>query len=124
MVLFDIRCLLNIHLDPQMTATKFISDFRNCLQRLHKNNAHLPDDNDALQALLLVAIQDDDFELVHDSIVHKSDVSVESILTELRERETSLMMKDQASNQSGDGTSNSRYSRRAQLSNLRSGNTK
>ena len=94
-VLFDIRRLLNIRLDPQTTATKFISDFRDCLQRLRKNNARLSDDNDTLRALLLVA--DDDFELVRDSIVQKPDSSVESILTELREREKSLMMKDQAS---------------------------
>ena len=123
-VLFDIRRLLNIRLDPQTTATKFISDFRDCLQRLRKNNARLSDDNDTLRALLLVAIQDDDFELVRDSIVHKPDSSVESILTELRERETSLMMKDQASNLSGDGTSNSRYSRRTQLSKPRGGGSK
>ena len=111
-VLFDIRRLLNIRLDPDNTATKFISDFRNCLQRLRKNNARLSDDSDTLRALLLVAIQDDDFEMVRDSIVHKPDSSVNSILTEIRERETSLMMKDQASNMNGDGVGNARYSRR------------
>jgi hypothetical protein len=122
-VLFDIRRRLNIRLDPQTTATKFISDFCDCLQHLRKNNAWLSDDNDTMQTLLLVAIQDDDFELVRDSIVCKPDSSVESIFTELRERETSLMMKDQASNLSGDGNSNPRYSRWTQMSNPRSGST-
>lgn len=61
----------------------------------------------------MVAIQDDDFEMVRDSIVHKPYLSVESILTELRERETSLMMRDQASRLGGDGSSGTRISRRA-----------
>ncbi|KAI2510963.1 hypothetical protein MHU86_3435 [Fragilaria crotonensis] len=121
-VLFDIRRLLNIRLDPDSTATKFISEFRSCLQRLRKNNARLSEDVDTLRALLLVAIQDDDFDMVRDSIVHKPDSTVESILTELRERETSLMMKDQASKLSGDGTTGTRYSRRtSQQSGSRSG---
>jgi hypothetical protein len=47
-VLFDIRKLLNLRLDPDTTATKFISDFRDCLQRLRKNNAHLTEDNNML----------------------------------------------------------------------------
>jgi hypothetical protein len=114
-VLFDIRRLLSLRLTPDTTATKFISDFRDCLQRLRKNNARISDDTDTLRALLLVAIQDDDFEIVRDSIVHKPDMGEDTILTELRERETSLMMKDQASHIGGDGgTSSSRYSRRVQ----------
>ena len=95
-VLFDIRCLINIRLDPDNTATKFISEYRECLQRLRKNNARLAYDNDTLRALHLVAIQDDDFEMVRDSIVHKPDSTVNHILTELCERKTSLMMKDQS----------------------------
>ena len=104
-------------MDPDTTATKFISDFRDCLQRLRKNNARLSDDTDTLRALLLVAIQDDDFEMVRDSIVHKPDSGVETILTEIRERETSLMMKDQASKLGCDGAnSGTRYSRRVHFS--------
>ena len=95
-VLFDIRRLINIRLDPDITAAKFISEYRECLQRLRKNNARLADDNDTLRALHLVAIQDDDFEMVRDSIVHKPDSTVNHILTELCERKTSLMMKDQS----------------------------
>jgi hypothetical protein len=114
-VLFDIRRLLHLRLDPDGTASKFISDYRDCLQRLRKNNARLAEDTDTLRALLLVSIQDDGFEMVRDSIVHKPDLSIESILTELRERETSLMMKDQAaSGVTGDGST--RSSRRVQHS--------
>jgi hypothetical protein len=93
-VLFDIRRLINTRLDPDTTATKFISENRECLQRLRKNNARLADDNDTLWALLLVAIQDNDFKMVRDSIVHKPDSTVNNILTELRERKTSLMIDE------------------------------
>ena len=101
-VLFDIRRLLNLRLTPDNTATKFISDVRDCLQRLRKNNAQIANNSDA------------DFEIVRDSIVHKPNSSTDQILTEIRERDTSLMMKDQASNVTGDGASTTRYSRRAQ----------
>ena len=108
-VLFNIRRLLNLRLDPNTTATKFISDFCDCLQRLCKNNARLLEDNDTLQALLLVAIQDEDFEMVRDSIVHKPESTVDMILTKIQERETSLMMKDQASNIGGDGANTTHF---------------
>ena len=125
-ILFDIRRLINIRLDPDNTATKFISEYRECLQRLRKNNANIADDNDTLRALLLVAMQDDDFEAVRDSIVSKPDSTVDtSILTELRERETSLMMKDHAATHiGGDGVSSTRYSRRTTQSNAGTGSNK
>jgi hypothetical protein len=124
-VLFDIRRLINIRLDPDNTATKFISEYRECLQRLRKNNARIADDNDTLRALLLVAIQDDDFEVVRDSIVSKPDHTIDSILTELRECETLLMMKDHAASHiGGDGVSSTRYSRRTTQSSAVTGSKK
>ena len=99
----------NIRLDPDNDTTKFISEYRECLQRLRKNNARLADDNDTLRVLLIVAIQDNDFEMVRDSIVHKPDSTVDHILTEIRERETSLMMKDHVSGMRGDGVGTTRY---------------
>ncbi len=112
---FDIRRLLSLQLTPDTTDTKFISDFRDCLQRLRKNNARLSDDTDTLRAFLLVAIQDDNFEIVRDSIVHKPDIGKDTILTELCECETSLIMKDQASYIGDDGTTLSLgYSHRVQ----------
>ena len=69
-VLFDVRRLLSICLDPDVSDSSFVSDFRNCLQRLRKNKAKLAEDNDTLRALLLVAIQDDAFKTVRrDAIV-------------------------------------------------------
>ena len=104
-VLFDVR--------PDVAGSSFVSDFRDCLQRLRKNKATLAEDKDTLRALLLVAIQDDAFETVRDAIVQHPGKTVEAILTEIREKETVLNIKDQASSVSGDGTSTPRTSRRS-----------
>ena len=53
-------------------------------------------DTDTLQALLLVAIQDDQFELVWDMIVNEPTRGMEEILKDLHEWETSLQIKDSA----------------------------
>ncbi|KAI2510889.1 hypothetical protein MHU86_3510 [Fragilaria crotonensis] len=90
-VLFDVRRLLSIRLDPDVSGSSFVSDFRDCLQRLRKNKAKLAEDKDTLELCYC---------------------SVEAILTEIRERETSLNIKDQASGVSGDGASGTRHSRR------------
>ncbi len=113
-VLFDAWRLLSIRfVDPDISGSSFVSDFRDCLQRLRKNNANIAEDKDALRALLLVAILDDAFETVRDSIVHCPDRSVEAILTKVREIETSLNIKDQALSVSGDGTANTRHLHRS-----------
>jgi hypothetical protein len=113
-VLFNIRRLISLRLTPDVAPTTFINDFKDCLQRLRKNNARLSEDNDTLRALfLLVAIQDDDFDGVRDAIVQKPQSEVKDILNEIRERTQSLKMKDQAAT---NGESGSRYSRRVQKS--------
>ena len=111
-VLFDVRRLLSIRLDPDVTGSSFVSDFRDCLQRLRKNKAKLVEDKDTLRALLLVAIQDDAFETVRDAILQQPDKTVEAILSDIREKEMVLNIKDQASNVSGDGNATWRTSRR------------
>jgi hypothetical protein len=113
--LFDTRRLFLLRLDPDTTASKFISDYRDCIQRLRKNNVALAEDNNTLCAFLLASIQDDDFEMVRDTIVHKPHLDVEAILNEIRDRELALNMKDQhSSSVGGDGTSSTRHSRQTQ----------
>jgi hypothetical protein len=70
-ILFHVNGLLNLQLDPDVTPTSFIANFKECLLRLQKHNAKLAEDMDTLHALLLVAIQDDQFETIRDNIVHK-----------------------------------------------------
>jgi hypothetical protein len=118
-VLFNIRRLLSLRLTPDVAPTTFINDFKDCLQRLRKNNARLAEDTDTLRALLLVLIQDDDFDGVRDAIIQKPKSDVPAILNEIRERTQSLKMKDQAATD-GDTTS-SHYSRRVQKSSDSSG---
>jgi hypothetical protein len=64
----------------------------------------LAEDTDTLRALLLVAIQDDQFETIRDNIVHKPMLSIEDILEDIREHDNSMQMKDGACNITGDGT--------------------
>jgi hypothetical protein len=92
-------------LDPDVTPTSFIANFRECLLCLQKHNAKLVEDTDTLHAFLLVAIQDDQFETIHDNIVHKSMLSIDEILKDTCECNTSMQMKDDAHNITGDGTS-------------------
>jgi hypothetical protein len=58
-VLFDVKHLLNLRLDPDVIPTSFIANFKECLLCLQKHNVKLVEDTDTLHALLLVAIQDD-----------------------------------------------------------------
>ena len=55
-VLFEVKKLLSLCLDPDVVSTKFIEDFNECLLRLKKNKAGLATDTDTLRALLLVVI--------------------------------------------------------------------
>jgi hypothetical protein len=51
-------------LDLDVAPTSFIADFKECLLCLEKNKAKISKDTDTLHALLLVTIQDDQFETV------------------------------------------------------------
>ena len=61
-VLFEVKRLLSLCLNADVVPTKFIADFNKCLLWLKKNKAGLATDTDTLWALLLAAIQDDQFE--------------------------------------------------------------
>jgi hypothetical protein len=104
-VLFDVKHLLSLQLDPDVTPTSFIANFKECLFCLQKHNAKLAEDTDTLHALLLVAIQDDQFEMIHDNIIHKPTLSIDEILKDICEHDTSMQMKDGGHNTTGDGTS-------------------
>ena len=82
-VLFEVKRLLNLRLDADTLPTRFISDFRESLLWLRKNKAGLADDTDTLRALLLVAIQDDQFEQVRDTIIKEPDRQIDTLLKDL-----------------------------------------
>jgi len=63
-ILYEIKHLLTLELTTSVQATKFISDFRESLQRLGKVKAKIAEDNDTLRAFLLLAIQDQTFDTV------------------------------------------------------------
>ena len=110
-ILYEIKRLLALELNTSMTATKFISDYKDCLTRLRKVKAKIANDNETLRALLLLAIQDPNFDTVRDEILKSPNKSIEDLLTDLRERDSSLAIRDSTHNEiSGDGLS---YSRRS-----------
>ena len=94
MVLFEVKKLLSLCLDSDDVPTKFVTDFNECLLWLKKNKAGLATDADTLRALLLVAIQDDQFKLVRYMIVKEPTRGMDEILKDLHDRETSLQIKD------------------------------
>ena len=81
---------------------------KECLQRLKKHKAKLCDDDETLRAFLLVAIQDDDFDSVRDTILAQPPKTIEQLLTEIRKRDSTLQLKDGARPLLGDGTTTSR----------------
>ena len=103
-VLFEIKRLLALSLNIDNTPVQFISDFRECLQRLRKSNAKVADDTDTLRALLLVAIQDDSYDSIRDTIVEKPTRNIDQLLTDIRQKDTSLQIKDGARDISGEHT--------------------
>ena len=78
---------------------------------MRKVKAKIANDNETLRALLLLAIQDPNFDTVRDEILKSPNKSIEDLLTDLRERDSSLAIRDSYHNEiSGDGLS---YSRRS-----------
>ena len=61
---------------------------------MRKNKAKVVDDDQTLRAFLLVAIQDESFKSIRDNILEKSNRSVDELLGDIREKDTSLQMKD------------------------------
>ena len=90
---YEIRRLFSLVLDESTTPTKFIADMRNCLQRLKAHKATIGEDADTLRAFLLIAIQDDDFDSIRDSILESPGKSIEDLLGEIRTKEASLQIK-------------------------------
>ena len=110
--LYDTRHLLDLTLHPETTPSKFVTEFRGCLQRLCKNNKKIADDEDFIRALILGAIKDDDYNIVRDIIIRTPEMPIETMLNELRTRENALRTKEETSTMGGDGVGATRYSRR------------
>lgn len=94
--LYQIKRLFGLRLDLDTEPSTFISSFRDSLEQLSKARAQLPKDEETLRALLLIAIQDDDFESVRDKIVENPKLGYDKILIHIRERHQSLAIKDDA----------------------------
>ena len=100
---WEIRRLLGLTLDPATTPLKFVSDMKECLQRLRTNKAKISEDNETLRAFLLVAIQDDDFDAIRDTIIEKPTRSIDELLADIRTKDSALQMKEGVRRLQGDG---------------------
>ena len=90
---YEIRRLFCLVLNESTAATTFIADMRTCLQRLKSHKAKIGEDLDTLWAFLLIAIQDDDFDSVRDSILESPNKTIKELLTEIRTKEATLSIK-------------------------------
>ena len=63
-ILYKIKRLLSLELNSSVQASKFISDFKECLNHLQKVKATIANNNKTLRALFLLAIQDQNFDPV------------------------------------------------------------
>jgi len=79
-ILYEIRRLFNLRLDASTQPDKFLEEFTDCLNRLTKNKAQLASDKDTLRALLLMAIQDREFDNVRNKIVSDPALDWDDIL--------------------------------------------
>ena len=70
-----------------------IAEIRSCLQRLKAHKAKIGDDTDTLCAFLSIAIQDDDFDSIRDSILESPQNSIEGLLGKIHIKEASLQIK-------------------------------
>jgi hypothetical protein len=110
-VISRLRELLTLKLTADITATKFIERWRRCTNRLRETGAGLGTCKLSQQALLLVAIQDDDYDCIRDSIIKEPDRDIELILREIRDREASLGVKNGTNDLRGDGLAHSKVRR-------------
>ena len=63
-------------------------------------------DNDTIRALVLLATQDVNFDLIRDEILQNPNKSINDLLTNLRECDSSLAIRDSSHNEiEGDGVS-------------------
>ena len=93
-ILHEVKKLISLKLHAGDSPTQFISDWRECLQRLEKQGSLLPKDTNTLQALLLLAIQDNTFESIREEILKSPTKDIDVLLSKIRTKDTSMMIKD------------------------------
>lgn len=89
-----IKNLIDIRLDVTSSASKFISDFQEILFKLKSYGAGITKDEPTLRAILLRAIQDDDYKGTQDYILDHPTCSYQEILKHLENREAALVIRD------------------------------
>lgn len=89
-----IKNLIDVRLDSANTASQFISDFQDILFKLMSYGAGIVKDEPTLRAILLRAIQDDDYKGTQDYILDHPTCTHHDILKHLENREAALTIRD------------------------------
>lgn len=77
-------------LDCSTTPSKFRSEFNDLWLQLKQANPNLAVEADFIRPVMLMAIQDDDYNIVREKIIAEPDKTVAEFLTDIRDRESIL----------------------------------
>ena len=102
-VLHELQKLLKLVLTAETLPSQFISDYKEILGRLAAKGATIANDKDMLRALMLVAIQDDNYDSVRDKIVEQPNLDADGMMDLIRERDGTLNLLEENRGPTGDG---------------------
>ena len=88
--LYLVRHLYEMKLDCSTTPSKFRSEFNDLWLQLKQANPNLAVEADFIRPVMLMAIQDDDYNIVREKIIAEPNKTVTEFLTDIRDRESIL----------------------------------
>lgn len=88
--LYLVRHLYEMKLDCSTTPSKFRSEFNDLWLQLKQANPNLAVEADFIRPVMLMAIQDDDYNIVREKIIAEPNKTVAEFLSDIRDRESIL----------------------------------
>lgn len=88
--LYLVRHLYEMKLDCSTTPSKFRSEFNDLWLQLKQANPNLATESDFIRPVMLMAIQDDDYNIVREKIIAEPNKTVAEFLSDIRDRESIL----------------------------------
>jgi hypothetical protein len=88
--LYLVRHLYEMKLDSSTTPSKFRSEFNDLWLQLKQANPILAVEADFIRPVMLMAIQDDDYNIAREKIIAEPNKTVTEFLTDIRDRESIL----------------------------------
>jgi hypothetical protein len=88
--LYLVRHLYEMKLDSSTTPSKFRSEFNDLWLQLKQANPSLAVEADFIRPVMLMAIHDDDYNIVREKIIAEPNKTVAEFLSDIRDRESIL----------------------------------